>query len=396
MVVHLFSTFAFSAGIAMASDDGREDHFFDKAKQFRICLTCEGNPVKHKSHFSGRTQEQKKHSHKAQVMSDVERHVWAKEQVQLEQGGSEARRAHVRHQINEAFKQRVADVASAASAGNEDAAANPATSDGNEDAPANAVVVAGSPEGNADAPVDAAVVAAPWRIDFGKHSRKKNGGPRTVEEVMRIDSDYFANLASQTEKGKEPFGTNLVLKAELQKAGVWDKVLRRGKELLSERAQRCADKANRGETSSMHPQVAALNKIEILRGDMDLHGVAELPANDSAAPTPSQNIKKRARSDRASRATRFLKNCLLCGQHGHVWSTCPTRSDMQLLQMEEDRLAKLDNLSALECRRRKLIAHLKYTCLDTRTKAYEARCSQRSRAPVARSFRELDRALPLE
>ena len=108
-------------------------------------------------------------------------------------------------------------------------------------------------------------------------------------------------------------------------------------------------------------------------------------------PTPKPSQISRAQT--ASKARRFLKNCMICGRYGCIVSKCPLRNDLEILSEEAARLSRKQALDPAEKRRRQLIARLKYTNVSQRTKDFDAGV-RKFRAVTERSFTELACAPP--
>lgn len=321
------------------------ERFMAKSKKYFRCLTCKGEPIKERTHFYGGTGR-----HEKKGLSEEDRVEWATRQVAAEKGGAEIRLAQVREAIAHSH------AAAAREAGEEEARAQP------------------------------------WRIDFGAHSKPK---AKTLQEIMRVDPMYFAALIQQTPRGFEPLANKPTLKQMLIEEGLWERCVADAIKLRAGKESKTKSIEASGEAQSMHPQVRELH-------DMNLAVIQEAEGNPAEtfiavvqASTRSERKSKRQRAT-ATRASKFLKNCLLCGHHGHVTSSCSKRTDEEYLAVEERRLQETEDLSRIEKRRRKLIAHLKYTNIEQRTAAYEARNRHAARVPVMRSFSELDRATPSE
>ena len=120
-----------------------------------------------------------------------------------------------------------------------------------------------------------------------------------------------------------------LLKAELVKAGVWDRILAEDLARRMEKAAQTLDIEQTGAVQALHPEARALHNMNLKRAAADLDTPAPLteivPVVDEVA------LAHRTRATRAataSKARKYLKNCLLCGRYGCETRKCPKRSDM--------------------------------------------------------------------
>ena len=323
-----------------------------KTKDFFKCGTCRGNPIKHKSHFS-------RSVHIKLEDSQEERDAWrqtrAREQIALVAGGPELRRLRVAEEVSRVHA-----------------------------APAHVL---------AEAPV------GPWTMNFGKYS-KPPLGPATINHIMRVDPEYFAELMRQTPAGKQPLANRPELTAEMHKAGIWTQCLERSAKLREVKDRHFLEAESSGSAQSYHRVVRSLHDLNVKAAEANASegypsSIVEVEAVQDGSQQRLQRRRKRKGGEIATRALKYLKKCLLCGEHGCVTSTCEKRRDFHFLQEQEQRLLGQDVLSAVELKRKRLIACLKYTNIDQRSARYEGR-KQASRTPVLRTFCHLDRATPFQ
>ena len=150
-----------------------------------------------------------------------------------------------------------------------------------------------------------------------------------------------------------------------------------------------------GAKASMHKDLRALHEVNLAQFREEGVGDSVVQMQSVPGPRIANKTNRKYRALVASKATKHVKNCLLCGRHGCVQSTCAKRSDQQWLAQENIRLLVLTQLTPLEKRRRKLIAHIKYTNISQRSAEYNSR-RRASRTCISWSFCDFHQASHME
>ena len=185
------------------------------------------------------------------------------------------------------------------------------------------------------------------------------------------------------------------LRQRLMDTGQWEHILTRSKELAAEDNEKAIAREESGAAQALHPEARKLHKIKLARARRASQDIVRVEVGASALGKPAgDKNKSRSRVATATKARKFLKNCLLCGKHGCVTSKCPLRGDPEELQRIEDSLRNQTVPLNLEDKRRlRLVAHLKYVDLSQRSIAYD-RKNRASRTPLSRALEDLMCATP--
>ena len=104
-------------------------------------------------------------------------------------------------------------------------------------------------------------------------------------------------------------------------------ILTRSKELAAEDNEKAIAREESGAAQALHPEARTLHKIKLARARRASQDIVQVEVGASALGKPAGDKKKsRSRVATATKARKFLKNCLLCGKHGCVTSKCPLRA----------------------------------------------------------------------
>ena len=168
------------------------------------------------------------------------------------------------------------------------------------------------------------------------------------------------------------------LRHALHREGYLDRTLQRARELrpgLQIDAIRKLEEviAEVAEGGSVHPDVLKMRKLkaEIARRDQEMDD-EEMDARECAA----KGLVEFRPARRVHRSTATLSNahCRICGHIGHRQDGCPKVQEQLALQAQG--LAPVPRTSQLEGAEKSLarvVAHLKYTWIEQRSSAYDAR-----------------------
>ena len=232
------------------------------------------------------------------------------------------------------------------------------------------------------------VRAGPYRMEFGKHSKK------TVAEVQQVDSGYFAHMLATTQGTL--LKTHPRLKVALQAEGLLDDLvatLPQNIRALYEKTLAIAVEAL-ASAQKLHPEVLRCRKLQQIKSsrvlaDLDKREDAlALVAKPAANPT-SGHRRRRMRSV----ALTLLPHCSTCGAITHKSPSCPWKD------MVDDGVPdRTRRTIAYEQDKHlgKVVGRLRYTRIGLRTHSYDKRPRQRSRASQKRGFKLLIRAKPSE
>ena len=162
------------------------------------------------------------------------------------------------------------------------------------------------------------VRAGPYRMEFGKHSKK------TVAEVQQVDSGYFAHMLATTQGTL--LKTHPRLKVALEAEGLLHNLvatLPKNIRALYEKTLARAEEAL-ASAQELHPEVKRCRKLEKIKSSRVL---AELDKRDDAlalAVKPAANPTSDHRRRRLrSMALTLLPHCSTCGAITHKTTTCP-------------------------------------------------------------------------
>jgi len=168
------------------------------------------------------------------------------------------------------------------------------------------------------------------------------------------------------------------LRLALQREGEWERTVKRAQEMrpgLQRRAlEHKAEMDSRiaaGET--VHPVEVKMRKLQAEKVRRD-----QQRDQDDGVPrlTPSDALVEYRPSTRVHRSTATVanKHCRFCGQVGHRQDGCAKAREQLALQQQGDLDApRVADLDGLDKKLAQVVAHLKYTWLEQRTRDYDAR-----------------------
>ena len=209
----------------------------------------------------------------------------------------------------------------------------------------------------------------PYRFDFGFYKNKRF----TVEEAHADNPEYLAYLLLNNVDRQRPS-----LKTAIEAAGLWDRCRAQADGMKSAKKAKLLEYAAKRPTGD-HKDVKRLRRIELQELFAEEASADVMPtAVRAVADMPGR--PKLARSHK-SRTRQMLAHCSHCGSWRHKTPRCP-----QLLASGSPDEGNLVEFAKVRNKRkRKLVAHLKYTNIDQRCGVYEGR-----------PFLEYSRLPPLE
>lgn len=176
----------------------------------------------------------------------------------------------------------------------------------------------------------------------------------------------------------------------LQEAGLWQEVAARAPDTQRALAVRAIQRHE--ESSGQDHEHREVKLLRRLNAD---HAVAVLDELGEAGPIVGEPIEEEtAGPPRKKRKTRSkarveIHHCFYCGGADHNAKGCPKRPDLPARRARRRGIAFVSNMRLAQ-----VVSRLKYTPVRQRSKEYDGRPRQMSRAPMRTSFLRLARAPP--